>query len=1002
MRLVQAEFKAGNVSIMLLSQKRQPHDVFLSQKAGNVPKVSSHKTTRTIKRANAHGELNMTPFVSKKNLPAVAVTAVLGGTALAPIDAMAQTPAAGVTQTQSINTPAVRGQVEDHLGRFVQGALIRVDGLNREAATDRQGRFRLDGLAAGTYQISVSYLGFEDVSTSAVVTASSGQELSIALRPITSAQTIDSMLVVGVRDGQMRALNSQRAADNIKSVLSADYLGRFPDNNVAEAMQRMPGASIQRDQGEGKYVNVRGAPLEYANVSIDGVVLPSPDGGTRAIDLDTIPADVISALELTKAITPSMDADAIAGNINIVTQGALDARGRVLRGNLSGGRNQKGGGDAYRAGITFGDKFGSSENMGFLFSVNHSETNRVTDNVEHSWFQRSDGVFLVEETEFKDYEVKRIRSGVSARFDMRPSDTSHVFLSHNFSRFEDNEFRDTIGISWERHTPESNSTTGVVGRATFDNELRHRTLVNRINSTQLGGSNLFDGVEVDYSIAYSTASQKYPDRDYLIFRERTRPFMAYDFSNPDLPSFQILSPSGQVIREDFNFPAADYNFRRYERRFGEAEDKELAFSVDAKIPAQYGDVFSTFQIGIKGRQKDKFNDEDRKRNAVGAGGPTFAQIAIDKQSLPFGGFYNNGPKFVRNFVDTYSGIYENQNYLVLGPASVTSDYKAAEDTYAVYGMQTLDWAKTRVLWGVRAERTSNSGTANEFDAETGTVTPVSASNGYTEFFPSAHLRHELDTGVILRASYSTALSRPNFVDLVPYFIINDRSTGRGSVDIGNIDLKPTYSHNFDLMAEYYLEPLGLISGGLFYKDLSDPIFKSRSTFAGGEFDGFGMVRPENGKSGSIRGFELNWQQSLDFLPGMWSGLGFIANYTNTSSSADLPFGIGKTDLAGTSKHTYNLALQYDTDRISTQLAYNYRSDYIDAFDTSDPGLNVFWDARSTLDLTASYRVSDNFTAFFEATNLTDTKAVRFQGERARVYEHEQFGRAWQVGVRASF
>lgn len=944
----------------------------------------------------------MTPFVSKKNLLAVAVTAVLGGTALAPIDAMAQTPAAGVTQTQPINTPAVRGQVEDHLGRFVQGALIRIDGLNREVATDRQGRFRLDGLAAGTYQISVSYLGFEEVSASAVVSASSGQELSIELRPITSTQTIDSMLVVGVRDGQMRALNSQRAADNIKSVLSADYLGRFPDNNVAEAMQRMPGASIQRDQGEGKYVNVRGAPLEYANVSIDGVVLPSPDGGTRAIDLDTIPADVISALELTKAITPSMDADAIAGNINIVTQGALDARGRVLRGNLSGGRNQKGGGDAYRAGITYGEKFGSNENMGFLVSVNHSETNRVTDNIEHDWFQRADGVFLAEETEFKDYEVKRSRSGVSARFDMRPSDTSHVFLSHNFSRFEDAEFRDSMGISWDRHTPESNSTTGVVGRATFDKEMRNRTVVNRINSTQLGGSNLFDGVEVDYSVAYSTASQAYPDRDYFVFRERTRPRMSYDFSNPDLPTFQILDASGAVVRENFDFPAADYRFRRYERRFAESEETELAFSVDAKIPAQYGDVYSTIQFGVRGRQKDKMNDQDRNRNGRGAGAPSFSQIVINKQSAPFGGFYNNGPKYTPDFVALYGDVLEDGDFRPRVKQSITSDYEAAEDTYAVYGMQTLDWSNTRLLWGMRMERTSNSGTANVFDDETEQANAVRESNSYTEFFPSAHLRHELEGGVILRASYSTALSRPNFEDLVPYFIIEDRSTGRGSVDIGNTNLKATYSHNFDLMAEYYIEPLGLISAGLFYKDLSDPIFKARSSFVGGDFDGFVMVRPENGSSGSLQGFELNWQQSLDFLPGMWSGLGFIANYTNTSSSADLPFGIGKTDLAGTSKHTYNLALQYDTDSISTQLAYNYRSDYIDAFNTSDPGLNVVWDERSTLDLTASYRVTDNLTAFVEATNLTDTKAIRFQGERSRVFEHEQFGRAWMVGVRASF
>ncbi|MCC5878889.1 MAG: TonB-dependent receptor [Idiomarina sp.] len=903
---------------------------------------------------------------------------------------------------QAINSPAIRGEIADPNGQFVQGAIIRLQGTNRETTTDRQGRFRFDGLDVGDYQLVVDYLGFENQLIDAQVSAQGGQFISLTLEQPQQDAAIERIQIVGGRGGQARALNAQRAADNIKSVVSSDYLGRFPDNNVAESMQRLPGASIQRDQGEGKYVNVRGAPLEFSNVSIDGVVLPSPDSGTRAIDLDTIPADVISALELTKAITPDMDADAIAGNINIVTQGALDSRGRVLRAHLGLGENEKGGGSAYRGGVTFGDRIGSQDNLGVLFSVNHSETNRVTDNIEHEWVLQDNGEYIPETTEFKDYEVKRSRTGATGRVDFRPTDNTNLYLSHTYSRFEDSEMRDTVEVSWDRFTPDSNSVTGVSGRTTFDKELRNRTFVNTINSTVFGGRHHFDNATIDFSAAYSTAGQKYPDRDYLIYRETSRPAMAYDFSNPDLPTFEILDGDNNVVQDNFDFPLEDYAFRRYERRFGESDETEQAYTVNLSLPTTWGNAYVTNKFGAKIRLKEKSNDEFRFRNGEGEGAPDFADIVIGTRSQPFDGFYNNGFKLVRNFADLYGSVFENEDYQLRTAASVTSDYQAEEDTYAAYAMTTMEWEQTTVLLGVRAERTETSGRANEFDEDTEQAVPVFESNAYTKLFPSAHLRHELDNGVILRAAYSTGLSRPNFEDLVPYFIVEDRASGRGTLDIGNTDLNPTYAHNFDLMAEYYIEPLGLISAGLFYKDLTDPIFKARSTVQEGEFAGFNLVRPENGESGKLYGFEVNWQQSLNFLPGAWSGLGFIANYTYTDSEADLPFGIGTTQLAGTSKHTYNLGLQYDTQRFSSQLAYNYRSEYVDAFDTADPSLNVFWDERGTLDFSASFAVNENFSVFAEATNLTDSKAIRFQGERSRVYEHEQFGRAYMVGVRANF
>lgn len=949
------------------------------------------KTTR-------HTHFNHQPArnFTKRALVSIAVAAALTSFT-ATVQAQTQINAVAAS-VQTITTPSIRGQVVSPQGQALQGALIRVLGTNREIATDRQGRFRIDGLPAGNYEVSVDFIGYENQTVAAVITANAGQEFLFELEPL----SVERIQVVGSRSGQARALNAQRAADNIKSVVSSDFLGRFPDANVAESMQRIPGASIQRDQGEGKYVNVRGAPLEYANVSIDGIVLPSPDGSTRAVDLDTIPADVIAALELTKAITPDMDADAIAGNINIVTQGALDSRGRIMRGSLAMGRNEKGNGDSHRIAATFGDRLGSSENIGLLVSFNDSETNRVTDNIEHTWFENDAGVFLPEVTEFKDYEVKRSRTGATARLDFRPSDDAHYYLSHTYSRFEDYEYRDSLVIEYDRFEAGSNSVTGVSGRTTFEKEMRHRTFVNRINATQFGGRHFLENMTIDYSAAYSRASQKYPDRDYLLYRESTRPRVAYDYSNPDFPTYQVLDANNNVVRSDFNFPLEDMSWRRYERRFGEAEDKEQSYAINFTMPGEWGHAYSTLKFGAKMRLREKFSDEDRMRNSVGAGAPDFADIIIGRDSRPFDGFYHNGPKMIRDYVERYGSLFENADYLPRVSASITGDYSATEDTYAAYAMNTLAWENTTVVFGARVEHTKITGDAFEFDEDTEEALPVSASNDYTKFFPSAHLRHELDNGIILRAAYSTALSRPNFADMAPYFIIEDRETGVGTVDIGNTDLKPTFAHSFDLMAEYYIEPLGLISAGVFYKDLKDPIFKARSTFVGGEFDGFRMTRPENADSGELYGFEVNWQQNLVNLPGHWSGLGFLANYTHTQSSANLPFGIGKTDLAGTSKHTYNLGLNYDSERFSAQLAYNYRSEFIDAYDTANPGLNIYWDGRGTMDFTASYKINDMFTVYTEASNLTNSRAVRFQGDRTRTYEHEQFGRAWQVGIRANF
>ena len=207
------------------------------------------------------------------------------------------------------------------------------------------------------------------------------------------AASLDEIVVTAIRDAAARAAKQQRESKGVTTVVSADTIGRFPDPNIAEALQRAPGVAIQRDQGEGRYVNVRGGPAEFSAVSIDGVSLPAPDPTTRAIDLDTIPSDVVRQLEIVKTLRPDQDADSITGAIDIKTQSAFDHDGFQLRATAGGSYNDFGGTSDVRGSLSVSNLLGADRTIGVLMTASYSETERQVDNIETAWTRlaRPDG-----------------------------------------------------------------------------------------------------------------------------------------------------------------------------------------------------------------------------------------------------------------------------------------------------------------------------------------------------------------------------------------------------------------------------------------------------------------------------------------------------------------------------------------------------------------------------------------------------------------------------------
>ncbi len=911
---------------------------------------------------------------------------------------------ADVPDALAITGNAVIGQIKEAgRGVFLDGAVITVD--NRQFRSDRNGSFRITGLRAGSYTLSVDYLGYQHYETDVTVSDSHVERLDITLISTVDDPVLDRVEVRASRDAQALALNQQRSAGNYVNVVSADLLGQFPDANVAESTQRIPGVSIERDQGEGRYVNVRGAPLEYTSISVDGVPLSAPNAARRAVELDTIPSDVIAALEVTKALTPDMDGDAIAGSINIKTQSALDRDGDTLRASVAAGRYQLGSGDNQRANATVGTRFGEQDNIGLLVSAAASKAERFTDNVETAFFRDDNGNILPEVTEIKDYEGTRTRRSLTGRFDFRIDSDNLLYAIASGSRFKDHEFRDTLVIEYERHTPDSTERSGTAGRATFDKELRERTQQQTIRTFNIGGEHFVgEDWRIDWQASHSIGDLKVSPRDQYIFRSSVRPVLAYDYSSPDFPVWRIQGVA-DAPATGVNLPESWYGFRRLNQRFEEAEETETALRLDFTRPQEWLGLSGDMKFGVRGRLRDKDSNDDRRRNGDAGDfanlGIGYSDMLCDSWSNNFG-YFLTGRRFCRDIFSNYAEPLRNSpNHTLLVADSLVNDYQASEDIHAAYFRLDAHWERLSLITGLRYERTSTDSSAVQFNNDTEESFLRAVDNDYGKWLPSAHLRYELNPDTIVRTSYSTALSRPNYTHIVPRRTIGENPWD--PIDEGNPELKATYSHNFDVSIERYLRPLGLVSAAAFYKQLQDPIFLGTSQFPittpDGDTEILRVTRPENGDSGNIYGLELAWQQTFDFLPSPFDGLGVYSNYTFAKSSADLPFDIGKTELPGTSRHNYNVALAYEKYGFNTRLAYNYRSKFIQEFDVGDADFNVFWDDRSSLDLTASYRIGQRWQVFGELNNITDERQRRFQGQDNRVLELEGFGRAWLLGVR---
>jgi TonB-dependent receptor len=909
--------------------------------------------------------------------------------------------AAGPAFAQGTGT--VTGRVTDHTGAVLPGAQASIRSLDLRTSTNAQGEFTFQSVGAGTYELEIEYLGYRSATESVTVTA--GQRVSVSLALVPSyAFSVEEAVTASagsIRDGQARALNQQRMADHIGNVVSADAIGRFPDPNVAEALQRTPGIAIERDQGEGRYINVRGAPAEFSQVAINGVMLPAPDPGTRAMDLDTIPSDIVSQIEVSKSLRPDLDADSIAGAVNIVTRSPFDTSQLRIHAAAGGTHNDYGGNDS-RGSFTISNLFGPEKRVGALLSFSHSKTRRQVDNVESGWdiLNRPDGgeVFGVVENLFKDYDTRRERNALTSMLEWHASPAARFFAHGSYARFEDDEYRNRLGIQWDEGVllPGATDATATWSNVRLSKQFRHRTQRNEVSSVSLGGKHFFSRGIGDYTVSFSRADQTYPNRNELLYRTGANLTLSYDYArDPTQPAFSLFD-TGQHL------DLSRFGFRENTFRSNVTREDEISVAANLEVLGRLFATPASHKVGVKLRGRSKTADEERWRDRRAQSAPPspitsyVGDVVSDNFQYLLGSKFD--PSATRAYLDSARSTSEPRI-----PESFLADYEV--DERHLRGVR-LDAAEAGPVGpaarGARRAHRAGDLRAGLQPRNRRALRPHGQPQLH-ERVPGATLRHAFTDRLIGRAAATRAINRPNFREIVPRLVENDEVT-RLRVVTGNPDLRPTLATNLDAALEYYMAPIGILSGGVFYKDLRDYRFDLTLT---GVFDGRTalITRPENAPDGRVAGFELAWQQQFDRLPGFWSGFGGFVNYTHTGAHMNLGRtyeGRSRFPLAGQSTHTTNAGIFYERLGFNARLSYTDRSNYLDEINAEEGRLDLYWAGRGQLDLTSSYRLTSIWEVFAEAKNLSDTAGVRYFGDRRRVYEYEKFGYTLFLGLRFNY
>ncbi|QAY75877.1 TonB-dependent receptor [Sphingosinicella sp. BN140058] len=870
----------------------------------------------------------------------------------------------------------------------------------------------------------------------------------------------EALVITGRRpiaESEAAALAVQRNSDSLVTVAASDSVGRLPDQNIAQAAGRLPGVAVQRDQGQARYISLRGAPINWTTLSIDGISIVSPEG--RDTRYDSIPSAIASQIVVRKAVTPDMTGETVAGNVDVKTRSAFDYPGFHVAGKLGGGYVELGDRQEYEGQLVLSNRFDTGiGEIGMLVSGSYYQRDMVTDNFETDWEQVSqdrqpgnaDRIWG-RETENKLYRLTRKNYSYSGRLDWKPTEGHRIFLQSIFTAFTDDEARDNYIFDLDDRqsdltrpaspactvAPASSATNsgyadicigntplkGSVYGIDINQRATLRAFEQSIFTNTLGGDHEF-GADNEWALGWRLNYTRAKDDRSVVGEARydspstrtARPTVAYDFTDPQLARVQLFRTlsSGGLFSAGAPVTAID-DFSRTLTSLTSSDFVDVTKAYTAKIdlsrqlPLFGGEGRIT--IGGQFDQRTKEANEAQLSitgaQAATLGIPTsFAPVSLD---TPFKGEIPLGYTFRYFDIDAMRDNVKLADTIADYVPLLANFYNVREQIFAGYAMGRIGYDWGSVLGGVRVEHVKNRGRA--FVTLGGASTPIEVENDYTLLFPSLHLNFDVAADKKLRLSFNSGAARPDYDQLRPNFTYDDANQ---TVSGGNPEAKPERAYGIDTYFEWYMQPQGYFMLGAFYKKVKDVLFDDTRTFGLDVLNSGGVDRSQytfgtitNGGSGHIYGFEGAIQQQLEpyteqlGLPSWLGGFGVSANVTLNWSKAETPDG-GHVQLPGTSDVVFNIGGYYEKYGLSLRLNYQKRTEWLDALGADADGGNQFWASDDELDFSARYAVTPNFEVYVDASNLLNGAGRRYVRESFYSLEWERFGRRFTGGVRFNF
>ncbi|MDO5968271.1 TonB-dependent receptor [Flavivirga aquimarina] len=929
------------------------------------------------------------------------------------------------TSAQQRGNGNLSGVVVDESGIPLPGAEIytKINSGFVGATSDFDGKFIVTNIPVGNQSLIIKYLGYKEKSISITVIEKTTTDIGkIPLQP--DVESLDDVIVNARSKGQVRSLNIQKNSDNIVNVISLEQASKFPDSNIGDALKRVSGISIQTDQGEARSVSVRGLGSESTTVLVNGDRISATSFNSRSVEVDLIPADVIQNIEVTKSASADLDGEATGGVVNLITRAAYS---KDLKFSLRSNYSITPTWDKinYNTAIGISKKF-LNERLGVAFNGSSDSRSFQSNNIEIDWDfadtgeidNPNDDTRFLNELEVRRYWVRRDRKNLNLGLDYEFSKNSLIGLKTSLS------FRDDFENRYRtRYTsidfPQEFTPDGIaISEGLVRTDTRGGTSEGKPNNYRLDRKNVFNNklygehvigsVEADWSLSYSKAKKRRTRRsiDYRVIEGESTLFI--DARNPNRP--RVTSDI-----ENFNESAV---LGSISETFQNLDDDAFKGSVTLKIPFKNGYLKTGARYRRNGHSEDNRNfdiapitgdindfEDIEKENYHTNSSELNSYEGFDSPSREFVGSLDiNNPLL---FTTTEDFEYNFNN-----------SYDVVEKRSAAYIQGKYEFSENfSVRGGVRWELTQGDYNAYVYNEVEDVITPNNVNIEYDNLLPSIDFKYKIKSNLIARLAYAKTLNRPTYTRLLPRVGFTggdaDDITDNTVLRLGNPDLKPRISDNFDFSLELYLRKAGLVSVGVFHKELNNFIgsVSSFETLVDGRV--LDIRQFQNLGTGRITGVELVFQRGLDFLPWHFRNLNFYGNITlldselsnfTTSLSNTVSTnlrGNEKRNLADTADFTYNVSLSYKAKKVEVTASYNSTSEFIDSY-----GIiaiqDEYEDEKSFLDLNASYSINSNLNIFLEAKNLTNQALREYVGERQILQREEYYGAQYVLGFNYKF